>query len=189
MVWNGPSGRHRKVPKVVLFITPGEGPFHGENYHSRVGLGQVRVQVHAVDGAGEVLVRRALRRAWVLEFFRKLAPCIVGMEACGSAHYWGPEIAALGHTVRIMPPAYVKPYVKRNKTDAADAAGICEGVTRLMMRFVPIKSAAQQGAGMVLKTRDLLIRQRTQSANALRGHMAELGIVGAMGMRASTSSS
>lgn len=139
-------------------------------------------QVHAIAENGDVVVRRALRRSQVLEFFGNLGPCIVGMEACGSAHYWGREIEALGHTVRIMPPAYVKPYVKRNKTDAADAAGICEAAGRPTMRFVPIKSAEQQAAGMVLKTRDLLIRQRTQSANALRGHMAELGIVGAMGM-------
>lgn len=139
-------------------------------------------QVHAIAENGDVVARRALRRSQVLEFFGKLGPCIVGMEACGSAHYWGREIEALGHTVRIMPPAYVKPYVKRNKTDAADAAGICEAVMRPTMRFVPIKSAEQQGAGMMLKTRDLLIRQRTQSANALRGHMAELGIVGSTGM-------
>src|SRR5665647_142722 len=151
---------------------------------STVGLDLAKsvFQVHAIAENGDVVVRRALRRSQVLEFFGKLGPCIVGMEACGSAHYWGREIAALGHTVRIMPPAYVKPYVKRNKTDAADAEAICEAVTRPTMRFVPIKSAEQQGAGMVLKTRELLIRQRTQTANALRGHMSELGVVAAMGM-------
>jgi len=151
---------------------------------STVGLDLAKsvFQVHAIAENGDVVVRRALRRSQVLEFFGKLGPCIVGMEACGSAHYWGREIAALGHTVRIMPPAYVKPYVKRNKTDAADAEAICEATGRPTMRFVPIKSAEQQAAGMVLKTRELLIRQRTQTANALRGHMSELGVVAAMGM-------
>jgi transposase len=138
-------------------------------------------QVHAVAADGEVLVRRTLRRSQVLTFFGRLAPCLVGLEACGSAHYWAREIAALGHTVGMMPPAYVKPYVKRNKTDAADAAAICEAVSRPTMRFVPIKTVEQQAAGMVLKTRDLLLRQRIQATNALRGHMAELGVVVAKG--------
>jgi len=139
-------------------------------------------QVHAIDEAGEPIIRRALRRSQVLDFFRKLAPCVVGMEACGSAHFWAREIKTLGHDVRMMPPIYVKAYVKRGKTDAADAAAICEAVTRPTMRFVPIKTADQQGAGMILKTRDLLIRQRSQAANALRAHLSELGIVTAAGM-------
>jgi len=104
------------------------------------------------------------------------------MEACGSAHYWANAIGKFGHTVRLMPPAYVKPYVKRNKTDAADAEAICEAVTRPTMRFVPVKSPEEQAAGMVLKTRELLVRQRSQTANAMRGHMAELGIIAAAGM-------
>jgi transposase len=138
-------------------------------------------QLHAIAADGEVLVRRTLRRSQVLTFFGRLAPCLVGLEACGSAHYWAREIAALGHNVKMMPPAYVKPYVKRNKTDAADAAAICEAVSRPTMRFVPIKTVEQQAAGMVLKTRDLLLRQRIQATNALRGHMAELGVVAAKG--------
>jgi transposase len=150
---------------------------------STVGLDLAKsvFQVHAVVADGEVLVRRSLRRSQVLAFFRRLAPCRVGMEACGSAHYWARAIAALGHSVKMMPPAYLKPYVKRNKTDAADAEAICEAVTRPTMRFVPIKSAEQQAAGMVLKTRELLVRQRVQASNALRGHMAELGVVVAKG--------
>jgi transposase len=138
-------------------------------------------QVHAIAETGEVLVRRTLRRSQVLAFFGRLAPCLVGMEACGSAQYWARAIAALGHTVGMMPPAYVKPYVKRNKTDAADAAAICEAVSRPTMRFVPVKTVEQQAAGMALKTRDLLLRQRIQVTNALRGHMAELGVVAAKG--------
>ena len=139
-------------------------------------------QVHAIDDAGVPIVRRALRRSQVLAFFGKLPPCVVGMEACGSAHFWAREIKALGHEVRMMPPIYVKAYVKRSKTDAADAEAICEAVTRPTMRFVPIKTVAQQGAIMTLKTRDLLVRQRSQTANALRAHMSELGIVTATGM-------
>jgi transposase len=150
---------------------------------STVGLDLAKsvFQVHAIAETGEVLVRRSLRRTQVLAFFRRLAPCLVGLEACGSAHYWAREIAALGHSVKMMPPAYVKPYVKRNKTDAADAEAICEAVSRPTMRFVPIKSVEQQAAGMVLKTRELLVRQRVQLTNALRGHLAELGVVAAKG--------
>jgi transposase len=150
---------------------------------STVGLDLAKsvFQVHAVAADGEVLVRRALRRSQVLTFFGRLAPCVVGLEACGSAHYWAREIAALGHPVRIMPPAYVKPYVKRNKTDAADAEAICEAVTRPTMRFVPIKTVDQQAAGMGLKTREVLLRQRIQASNALRGHLAELGVVAPQG--------
>jgi transposase len=139
-------------------------------------------QVHAIGDAGVPIIRRALRRSQVLAFFGKLAPCVVGMEACGGSHFWAREIRALGHDVRMMPPIYVKAYVKRSKTDAADAEAICEAVTRPSMRFVPIKTADQQGAGMILKTRDLLVRQRSQTANALRAHMSELGIVTAAGM-------
>jgi transposase len=143
-------------------------------------------QIHAIAENGEVVVRRALRRAQLLDFFRDLKPCLVGMEACGSAHHWANAIGQFGHTVRLMPPAYVKAYVKRNKTDAADAEAICEAVTRPTMRFVPIKSPQEQAASMVLKTRELFIRQRTQSANAMRAHMAELGIVAATGMTSVT---
>jgi transposase len=139
-------------------------------------------QIHAVDASGVVFVRRALRRANLLDFFRRLPRCLVGMEACATAHYWAREIQACGHDVKIIPPIYVKAYVKRSKTDAADAEAICEAVTRPTMRFVPIKSEAQQAAGIVLKTRELLVRQRTQTANALRAHMMELGFAAAKGM-------
>ena len=139
-------------------------------------------QVHAIDAAGHVVLRRAFRRSQLIEFFRKLTPCLVGLEACASAHYWAREIALCGHDVRMIPPVYVKAYVKRGKTDAADAEAICEAVTRPTMRFVPIKTADQQAAGMVLKTRDLLVRQRSQMANAFRAHMSELGIIAAQGL-------
>ena len=139
-------------------------------------------QVHGVDDQGAVVLRKQLRRSAVMAFFARLAPCTVGLEACGSAHYWAREIAALGHEVRLIPPAYVKPYVKRGKTDAADAEAICEAVTRPTMRFVAIKSADSQASAMVLKTRDLLVRQRSQTINALRAHLGELGIVTGTGV-------
>ncbi len=134
-------------------------------------------QAHGVDSAGKAVLRRKLQRAEVLAFFEKLPPCLVGIEACGTAHHWAREIRALGHEVRLMPPLYVKPYVKRGKTDAADAEAICEAVTRPSMRFVPIKTAEQQAMLMLHRTRDLLVRQRTMLVNALRGHMAELGVI------------
>jgi transposase len=139
-------------------------------------------QVHAIDASGAVVVRRALRRASLLDFFRKLPHCLVGMEACATAPYWARELQACGHEVKIIPPIYVKAYVKRSKTDAADAEAICEAVTRPTMRFVPIKSEAQQAAGVLLKTRELLVRQRSQTANALRSHMMEFGFTAAKGM-------
>lgn len=150
---------------------------------STIGLDLAKqvFQVHGVDQQGAVAARKQLRRSQVMEFFAGLAPCMVGIEACGSAHYWAREIAALGHEVKLMPPSYVKPYVKRGKNDATDAEAICEAVTRPTMRFVPIKSAQQQASGMVYKVRELLVRQRTQSVNALRSHLAELGIVAAQG--------
>ena len=133
-------------------------------------------QVHAIGSTGEVVVRRALRRAQVMPFFSKLPPCLIGMEACGTSHHWARELAGLGHEVRLMPPAYVKPYVKRGKTDAGDAEAICEAVTRPTMRFVPIKSVEQQAALALHRTRDLLVRQRTQLVNMIRGLLAEFGI-------------
>jgi len=139
-------------------------------------------QVHGIDGSGTIIVRRRLRRADVLPFFEQLPRCLVGLEACASAHYWARAIAALGHTVKLMPPAYVKPYVKRGKTDAADAEAICEAVTRPTMRFVTIKTEEQQATLMLHKTRDLLVRQRTMLMNALRAHLAEYGIVSAQGV-------
>ena len=133
-------------------------------------------QVHAVDSAGCVVARKALRRGQVLPFFAKLTPCLVGMEACGTSHYWGRQLSELGHDVRLMSPAYVKPYVKRGKTDAGDAEAICEAVTRPTMRFVPIKSPDQQAALALHRARDLLVRQRTQLVNMIRGLLGEFGI-------------
>jgi len=139
-------------------------------------------QAHGVDASGKAILRRKLQRADVLAFFKGLAPCLVGIEACGTAHHWAREIKALGHEVRLMPPAYVKPYVKRGKTDAADAEAICEAVTRPTMRYVPIKTAEQQAVLMLHRTRDLLVRQRTMLVNALRGHMAEMGVIAPQGI-------
>lgn len=133
-------------------------------------------QVHAVNAAGTVVVRKALRRSQVLPFFTKLPPCLVGIEACGTSHHWARTLAKLGHEVRLMPPAYVKPYVKRGKTDANDAEAICEAVTRPTMRFVPVKSPEQQAALALHRTRDLLVKQRTQLVNMIRGLLAEFGI-------------
>ena len=138
-------------------------------------------QVHGIDAAEKVVIRKPLRRAQVMKFFETLPPCLVGMEACATAHYWARELAKLGHEVRLMPAKDVKAYVKRNKNDAADAEAICEAVRRPTMRFVGVKSAEQQGRLMQHRARDLLMRQRTQAINALRAHMAELGIVAAQG--------
>jgi transposase len=136
-------------------------------------------QVHGVDADGAVVMRK--RSAKMLEFFAALPPCVVGIEACPSAHHWSRKLRALGHTVRLMPPSYVKAYLKRSKNDANDAAAICEAVTRPSMRFVPIKSEQQQSGLMLHRSRQLLVRQRTMIANAIRGHMAELGIISAKG--------
>jgi transposase len=138
-------------------------------------------QVHGIDAAENVVVRKQLRRGQVIAFFKALAPCLVGMEACATSHYWARELIKLGHQVRLMPAKDVKAYVKRNKNDAADAEAICEAVRRPTMRFVAIKSAEQQGQLMQHRARDLLIRQRTQLINALRAHLAELGLAAAQG--------
>jgi len=138
-------------------------------------------QVHGVDAEGKVLIRRKLKRRYVLAFFQKLPPCLVGIEACATSHHWSRELKALGHTVRLMPPAYVKPYVKRQKNDAADAEAICEAVTRANMRFVETKTPEQQSCLMLHRTRHLFIRQQTSVINAIRAHMAEFGIVAPVG--------
>src|ERR1019366_8415626 len=138
-------------------------------------------QVHGVDATGQVVVRRQLKRRYVLAFFQKLTPCLVGIEACASSHHWSRELQALGHTVRLMPPAYVKPYVKRQKNDATDAAAICEAVTRANMRFVPTKTPEQQSGLVLHRTRHLFIRQQTAVINAIRAHLAEFGIVAPVG--------
>jgi transposase len=147
-----------------------------------IDLAKKVFQVHGVDAEGKVVVARKLRRKEVLAFFAKLPPCLIGMEACGSAHYWGREITKLGHTVKLMPPKYVKAYVKRGKTDAGDAAAICEAVTRPSMSFVPVKGLEQQGLSMLHSARSQLIGQRTQLINAVRGHLSELGIIAARGL-------
>src|SRR6201993_1782341 len=140
-------------------------------------------QVHGVDGAGAVVMRKRISRAKVLEFFGGLSPCLVGIEACPSAHHWGRKLQALGHTVRLMPPSYVKAYLKRSKNNANDAAAICEPGTRPSLRFVSTKSEQQQSGLMLHHSRRLLVRQRTMLSNAIRGHMAELGIISAKGRK------
>ena len=138
-------------------------------------------QLHGVDHEGKVVLIRQLRRSQLIAFLSKLPPCLIGMEACATAHHWAREITKLGHEVKLIPPAYVKPYVRRQKNDAADAAAICEAVSRPSMRFVPVKSAEQQSTLAVHRTRALLISQRTQLTNALRAHLAELGLVAEKG--------
>jgi transposase len=141
-------------------------------------------QVHAVDGSGAVIIQKRLRRSELLRFFGQLSPCLIGIEACGTSHHWARELAALGHEVKLMPPNYVKPYVRGNKNDAADAEAICEAVTRPTMRFVPVKGVEQQAVLMMHRVRSVLVRQRTMMANALRGHMAEFGIIAPQGLKA-----
>jgi transposase len=150
---------------------------------STIGLDIAKTvfQVHGVDGTGAVVMRKRISRAKVLEFFAGVPPCVVGIEACPSAHHWSRKLQALGHTVRLMPPSYVKAYLKRSKNDANDAAAICEAVTRPSMRFVPTKSEQQQAGLMLHRSRQLLVCQRTMLSNAIRGHMAELGIISAKG--------
>src|SRR5665811_600602 len=143
-------------------------------------------QVHGVDAQGQVIIRRQLKRRYVLAFFQKLPPCLVGIEACATSHHWSREIKALGHNVRLMPPAYVKPYVKRQKNDATDAEAICEAVTRANMRFVPAKTTEQQSCLMLHRTRHLFIRQQTAVINSIRAHLAEFGIVAPVGRKGVT---
>jgi transposase len=140
-------------------------------------------QLHGVDAAGQVVIRRQLRRRHVLAFFQKLPPCLVGIEACASSHHWSRELQSLGHAVRLMPPAYVKPYVKRQKNDITDAEAICEAVTRPNMRFVPTKTVEQQSCLMLHRVRHLFIRQQTAVINSIRAYLAEFGIVAPVGRR------
>jgi transposase len=151
---------------------------------STIGLDLAKniFQIHGANAVGEVVVRKALRRSQVLPFFSKLAPCLVGMEACGTSHHWAREIAKLGHQVRLMPANYVKPYVKRSKNDANDAEAICEAVTRPTMRFVAVKSREQQAALSMHRARDLLVKQRTQVVNLIRGVLGEFGTDIAVGL-------
>ena len=137
--------------------------------------------MHGVDANGQVVVRRKLKRRYVLAFFQKVRPCLVGMEACATSHYWSRELQAVGHRVRLMPPSYVKPYVKRQKNDAADAEAICEAVSRANMRFVETKTVEQQSCLVLHRTRHLFIRQQTSVINAIRAHLAAFGIVAPIG--------
>jgi transposase len=148
-----------------------------------IDLAKTFFRVHAIEREGSPAVTRKLSRGKVLGFFAQVAPCRVGMEACGSSHYWAREIRALGHGVVLIPPAYTKPYVKRGKNDANDAAAICEAMSRPDMRFVPIKSADQQAVLMLHKTRELLVKQRTMTVNALRGHLSEFGLIAPKGIQ------
>jgi transposase len=140
-------------------------------------------QVHGIDAQGQMVIRRQLKRRYVLTFFQMLPPCLVGIEACASSHHWSRELKALGHTVRLMPPAYVKPYVKRQKNDATDAEAICEAVTRVNMRFVATKTPEQQSCLTLHRTRHLFIRQQTAVINVIRAHLAEFGIVAPVGRK------
>jgi len=138
-------------------------------------------QVHGVDAGGRVVIRRQLKRRHVLAFFQRLRPCLIGIEACASSHHWSRELQAVGHTVRLMPPVYVKPYVKRQKNDATDAEAICEAVARANMRFVPTKTPEQQSGLVLHRTRHLFVRQQTSVINVIRAHLAEFGIVAPVG--------
>jgi transposase len=152
---------------------------------STIGLDLAKnvFQLHGIDASGKVVLRRQLRRGQVEKFFAALEPCLVGVEACGSAHHWARVIGRYGHQVRLMPPAYVKPYVKRNKNDGRDAEACCEAVTRPTMRFVAVKSVEQQATLSVHSTRAMLTRQRTMAANVLRAALSEIGIVAAQGTK------
>jgi transposase len=152
-----------------------------ERSRQSVSLAKSVFQVHGVDAVGQVVIRRQLKRRYVQAFFQKLPSCLVGMEACASSHHWSRELQALGHTVRLMPPAYVKPYVKRHKNDATDAEAICEAVTRPNMRFVATKTPEQQSCLTLHRARHLFIRQQTSVINAIRAHLAEFGIVAPVG--------
>ena len=179
MVWTPPTS----ASSLRIMVTINEEKGNGmSNYTVGVDIAKRVFQVHVVDANGEVQAARKLRRSEFLGFLSKLPPSLIGMESCSSAHHWARELSAMGHEVKLMNPMYVKPYIKRGKTDAVDAEAICEAVTRPTMRFVPIKSVDQQSVLMVHRTRSLLIKQRTMLVNALRGHLAELGIVAPVGI-------
>ncbi len=174
MGWTPPDGIW--VPRWGCRPTT-RGGVRGEVSTIGLDIAKRVFQAHGADEAGRVVFRKRLTRAKLLEFFAAQPPCVVALEACAGSHHWGREIGELGHTVRLIPPAYVKPFVKRQKNDAADAEAICEAAQRPGMRFVPVKDEARQASGVVFRARDLLVRQRTQCINALRGHLAEYGHV------------
>jgi transposase len=179
---DGSSTRHLSAENVGAVKAPTiRRSIHANDHDNRLDIAKSIFQVHGVDAAGQVVIRRRLKRRYVLAFFQKLPPCLIGIEACASSYYWSRELQALGHTVRLMPPAYVKPYVKRQKNDATDAEAICEAVTRANMRFVPTKTPEQQSCLMLHRTRHLFIRQQTAVINAIRAHLAEFGIVAPLG--------
>src|SRR5262252_1302249 len=173
------------MPRMWALLKPHDSEEQVMQTVTTVGLDIAKsvFQVHGIDAKGDVIIRRQLKRRYVLAFFQKLPSCLVGIEACASSHHWSRELTALGHTVRLMPPAYVKPYVKRQKNDAADAEAICEAVTRANMRFVATKTREQQSCLMLHRTRHLLIRQQTAVINAIRAHLAEFGVAGPVGRR------
>ena len=174
---DGSCSRHQSAKVVEAIKQPrAKGAIRHEDYTIGLDLAKNVFQVHAINSAGEVVVRRRCAVRKCDRFFEQLDPCLVGIEACGTSHYWAREITKLGHEVRLMPPAYVKPYVKRGKTDASDAEAICEAVTRPTMRYVAIKSPEQQAALALHRTRDLFVKQRTQLVNMIRGLLAEFGI-------------
>jgi transposase len=182
MGWMAPL-RHLSAKLLSDRISSEWEPSMGEVTTIGLDLAKHVFQVHGVDAEGATVLRKQLRRAQVLAFFSRLPHCLVGLEACATAHYWARELGALGHEVRLMPAQYVKAYIKRNKHDAADAEAICEAVGRPTMRFVPVKTAEQQASQLLHRGREQLVRQRTMLVNALRAHLAEFGMVAAQGLR------
>src|SRR2546426_7615418 len=182
MGWMAPL-RHRRAKLVFSRITRNREPSMSEITTIGLDLAKHVFQVHGIDAQGATVLRKRLRRGQVLAFFSRLPRCVVGLEACATAHYWARELGALGHEVRLMPAQYVKAYIKRNKHDAADAEAICEAVVRPTMRFVPVKTADQQAAVLLHRGRERLVRQRTGLVNALRGHLAEFGVIAPQGLR------
>ena len=185
MMWWTVPAPGSEFPRVIVANESHQGAIHMQIATIGLDIAKNVFQVHGIDAAEKVVVRKQLRRSQVLAFFEALPPCLVGMEACATAHYWARELTKLGHQVRLMPAKDVKAYVKRNKNDAADAEAICEAVRRPTMRFVQVKSAEQQSQLMLHRTRDLLMRQRTQVINALRAHLGELGIAARQGKQGS----
>src|SRR5262245_19725364 len=182
MGWMAPL-RHRSAKLVFLENHQEREPSMSEIMTIGLDLAKHVFQLHGVDAEGRTVLRKRLWRGQVLAFFSRIPRCVVGLEACATAHYWGRELGAPGHEVRLMPAQYVKAYIKRNKNDAADAEAICEAVSRPTMRFVPVKTAEQQAAQLLHRGREQLVRQRTGLVNALRGHLAEFGVIAPQGLR------